>query len=422
MKMPARVASPLPLAIGAAIGAAISTSCGAEPAPGSDVTLDIRREMVDGVEVVTIGPGSVWGAPAEVTEELSIGQLEGPDETMFAQIQDMAVDTGGGIYVFDSRIRELRYFDAEGDYIRTIGGEGGGPGEYGDVLLGLFLRSDGRLIARDMRNGRFNLYEPDGTASDTWRIPSGLFTSQATLIRRDDHLYVKTLTGRVVEGEPWPFALLHVDAEGTVLDTIPYPELEDEPSESNSIFMPSKVWTMSRAGDVIVGSSETYSFDIRRPDETVTRVEKEWTPVAVLPEERSQWQARLDWQARQISTLDYDPVPETKPAYRGFYPGEDGTIWVHRHVASIPIDPTPPPEGNPNPPPPISYAEPNTFDAFEADGTYLGEVALPRGTRILVFTRDVLWGVRSGEFDEQYVVRLRVEDPREMLESNPGDG
>jgi hypothetical protein len=123
-----------------------------------------------------------------MVEELSIGVLDGADELMFASIGSMAVDEEGGIYAFDSRVPALRHFDAEGEYIRTLGREGGGPGEYGEwsdmfaqlhqlpgqlselqAFVGaLTVRRDGKIVLADLGNARLNLYEPDGTPAAHW--------------------------------------------------------------------------------------------------------------------------------------------------------------------------------------------------------------------------------------------------------------
>ena len=103
---------------------------------------------------------------------------------------------------------------------------------------------------------------------------------------------------------------------------------------------------------------------------------------------------------------------ERKPPYRALRVGERGRIWVHRHTVAEQV------EGeqavDPNRPPPITWREPIVFDVFEPDGTYLGAVHLPPRTRAYVFRGDTVWGIRTGELDEQYVVRLAVsrEGPR----------
>ena len=386
----------------------------------SDVTPVTERTTVADTTFVRIISGSVWGAPIFAVEEMAIGSLDGPDEFTFGLISEMVPDASGGLYLFDGNAPALRYYDADGRFVRKLGGEGAGPGEYQDAALGLGIRRDGRVVMRDPRNVRLNVYNPDGSYSDAWPVASGLFTSQAMTIDTLDHIYLKILLGRPRENEPWPVGLLHLDAEGSIVDTIPPPRIEGEPTEAaNGRFLPQKHWALSRYGQVIIGVSDEYHFEIRNPDGTVVRVEMEWTPLPIPAEEKGEWQVFLDWQWErqgQFMTSEMRPIPDQKPAYRGFFPGLDGTIWVHVHVPAEKREVTAEPD--PDAPPAITWAEPVAFDAFESDGTYLGRALIPPRTRISVFSRTDLWGIRRGDFDEQYAVRLRVEDPYELLETS----
>ena len=147
------------------------------------------ERMVVGDTTIVRSSDGIWG-DLVLVEEVSIGVLEGPEEYQFGRVGDIAVDAGGGIYVFDGLAPALRYYDSTGQYVRTLGGEGEGPGEYKDASLGLAVRrGDGRLVMRDPRNMRINVYNPDGSSSDSWRFESGLFTPNA------DQLVLEGLEG-----------------------------------------------------------------------------------------------------------------------------------------------------------------------------------------------------------------------------------
>ena len=234
------------LLLSALASSASAWACQGESTERSDPSLVIEREAIGDVEIVTIVSGSVWGAPATVIEELSIGALEGAEEVTFGFITEIVPDAAGGVYVFDSRVPILRYYDADGTFVRNVGGEGSGPGEYGDAALGLAIRSDGRLVMRDARNGRLNVYEPDGEPSESWLVASGLFINRAMSLDERDHVYLKILLGEVTQNKPWPVGLLHLDERGQIVDSIPPPTVEKAPEFRNGRFMPEVVWTMSK--------------------------------------------------------------------------------------------------------------------------------------------------------------------------------
>jgi hypothetical protein len=373
-------------------------------------TWKAERDTIGDTVIVRTVSGSVWGAPATMREELAIGVLEGREELMFGSIQEMAVDASGGIYVFDGRVPALRYFDASGTYVRTLGGKGAGPGEYQDAALGLGVRSDGRLVLRDPRNSRLNVYEPDGTPAMHWPVSSGLFTANAMVLDTADHAYLRILLSPPERNKPWKIGLLHLDDQGNIVDSIADPEIAGAPTSAGGTFLPSKVWAWSPLGYMVVGVTNAYRFELRPPNRPVIRIERMTPTVQVLPEERSELEARNEWYRKyqgRFMTADLPSVPLTKPPYRGFLIGDDGRVWVRLHVTAERLDEGD--TGTPERPPTPSWVEPSVYDVFEPDGTYLGEVRVPKGTRLSIVRGESAWGTRQGEAGEIYVVRLRVE-------------
>jgi hypothetical protein len=373
-----------------------------------------ERLVVGDTTIVRTLEGSVWGDSVALVEELSIGTLNGPPEYEFGQVQDVAVDANGGIYVFDGQVPALRYFDASGGHVRTLGGKGGGPGEYQDASLGVVIRHrDGRVVMRDPRNARLNIYTPDGAALPPVLVTSGLFTSQATTLDTTDHLYLRIMTGRPERNKPWPIALLHLDDQGRIVDTLVPPVLPDEPLESGgTLFARAKHWTFSPLGGFVAALSDRYRIEHFRRDGTVLRIERNIPPVAVHPEEKLELEAMNDWRYRtqgQFMTNDKPTVPDTKGVIRDLAVGDDGRIWVKRYVAAEKGDAV---QGiarqGQEPPPPQSWREPNVHDVFEPDGTFLGSVRLPPRTGLSVKRGDKVWAVREGTDGESQVVRLRI--------------
>ncbi|MGD2069913.1 MAG: 6-bladed beta-propeller [Gemmatimonadota bacterium] len=389
---------------------AVSTACGG--ASDADGTRTVRTVVGDTTIVRTIGPGA-WGDSVALVEEVRIGVLEGSEEYQFGQIVDLAVDPEGGIYVFDSQVPALRYYAAGGSYVRTVGGEGQGPGEYLDASLGIVIRrSDGRVVMRDPRNMRLNVYEPDGTPSDSWRVDSGLFTSRATLRDTADQLYLKILTGPPEPNAPWPVALQHLDPQGRVVDTLAPPVLPDEPTGPGGTFAPSKAWDFSPLGGFVVGVTDTYRIEHHRPDGSVLRIERDADPVPIHPEEKAEHEARNAWieetQGR-FMTSELPPVPDVKPVFSRLIVGEEGRIWVRRYTEAA-RDRTVevPDEPDPDVPPPVTWRAPAVYDVFEPDGAFLGSVTLPPRTSPWVIRGDRVWGVQLGELDEATVVGYRI--------------
>lgn len=94
-------------------------------------------------------------------EELAIGSVEGSGPDMFASVTDIAVDAAGRIYVLDRQLQEIRVFDEDGTYVRTIGRRGGGPGEFEDAIAITFGPA-GHLWVVNAGNGRYAVFDTAG--------------------------------------------------------------------------------------------------------------------------------------------------------------------------------------------------------------------------------------------------------------------
>jgi len=86
-------------------------------------------EEEDGVAVVK-NPGEPMYRKEVVAfeEELSIGESEGPEESLVSNITSFTVDDEGNVIILDIRLG-IKVFDKNGKYLRSIGRKGQGPGE-----------------------------------------------------------------------------------------------------------------------------------------------------------------------------------------------------------------------------------------------------------------------------------------------------
>ncbi len=109
---------------------------------------------------------------AQVREVLTLGVQEGESYEMFGRIADVVVDKAGTVYVLDDRISEVRTYDAQGQYIRSIGRSGEGPGEF-RAPAALGIDASERLLVLD-RARRITAFEADsGTYDTTMVLPFG---------------------------------------------------------------------------------------------------------------------------------------------------------------------------------------------------------------------------------------------------------
>jgi hypothetical protein len=116
-------------------------------------------EIIDGIEHVH-NTRTPLHPDKSVTfeEELSIG---GEEYEMLFRPQRFIVDQNEIIYIMDYQDQAIKVFDSNGEYIRSIGKKGEGPGEF--TFVGhLTVLLDGRLLVMDSEARRISLFDSDG--------------------------------------------------------------------------------------------------------------------------------------------------------------------------------------------------------------------------------------------------------------------
>ncbi|MDE2715386.1 MAG: 6-bladed beta-propeller [Chloroflexota bacterium] len=104
---------------------------------------------------------SVGPEVAEAHVDLQFGSVDGSDPNLtFGAIRVQAA-SDGTIYVLDQQAAEVRVFDSDGRYLRTIVRQGEGPGEIGGAN-GIFLSRDTLLWINDTRQRTIIGVDADG--------------------------------------------------------------------------------------------------------------------------------------------------------------------------------------------------------------------------------------------------------------------
>jgi len=129
-----------------------------QPVAGQKIT----RE--NGVEVIynpknPVPRKDMPSAPV-LREDLLIGAESGDEKYMFSNLQSMAVDDEGHIYVLDGTEDTVRVFDGNGLHLRTFGKKGQGPGEWDDPFR-LSMTPSGELVILDSETARSHIF-PNG--------------------------------------------------------------------------------------------------------------------------------------------------------------------------------------------------------------------------------------------------------------------
>lgn len=358
--------------------------------------------LATGTIVVTNPVDGAWreGEAWTVTEDLRIGAFDDPGPDSFGQVVALDVDAYGRIWVLESQANELRVFDADGRHVRTVGGKGGGPGEFAGPAHGEF-GPDGNFWIPDPQNSRISVIDTTGAFVVEHRMPGGFFMTpwpggfdhagryyMPVPLRRDGEFGVATvrydldlnpldtLPRLMNPNPPERFELVSPDGDGRLIATVP--------------FSPGLWQTRSPQGNQWgVMTGEYLIFEVDAAGDTVRKIQANYDPLPVTDADLEAALEGMSWFVDQGGKVDPSKIPSRKPAAWNMFVDDAGYVWVNRMTSS--------PAGR-------------DYDVFDPSGRFLGSLELP--VPLSSFRRvvgDDLYGTTTDELGVPYVVRLRIQ-------------
>jgi hypothetical protein len=414
------------LALGALLASLAPLACGGESGASSPGEWRATVDTVGDTITVRTLSGSVWGDTATLVAEVTIGTLDGADEYLIGDPVAIAVGGDGVVYMLDRQVPVVRAYAPDGTWLRDLGREGGGPGEFRQPN-GLAVLPDGRILVRDRGNVRIDVFGPGGEHLTEWPVMSRFGTRRRFYTDTAGNSYVTSLAEVGLPPWQWTYILLRYSSDGDALDTIPAPTWDhefaritatDERSTNASPvpFTAVAAWTFSSLGYMVGGLSTDYRIDLYRVDAPVLRIEREWTPVPVKADEAEERRRAITTRLRrQYSGWRWNgpPVPESKPPFRDMFTSWEGNIWVLLSQEGRPTmsEAEAREEEQLTGEMPIRFEEPAAFDVFAPDGRFLGHVKVPESFQIRpepIVRGDTVWAVTRDELDVASVVRFRI--------------
>jgi hypothetical protein len=310
------------------------------------------------------GRGSASDQAWRLVAETTIGSADGEGPAAFSRIVDVEFDPMGRVWVADGLENEIRVFQPDGRYVRTIGRKGAGPGEF-TLLGGMDWAPDGTLWVMDVGNARYSVWDTAGALVDThprrtnvasvpW--PGGLDAKGA--------LYDQGASPRSGDDTE---RIVRYGADLQPRDTFLIPAF-DRPmfeivnvqgntrnvSQINVPYAGLQEWRLDREGNVWIGVTDRYRIERHRFDGTVDRVvERAAQGRPVSRADRRQALEFLGDFRRRGGRIDESRIPDTYPVFNDFFFDDDSALWVM--LANGP-------------------GEPSQLDVYDATGRYLGGV------------------------------------------------
>lgn len=382
--------------------------------------------------------------PVLTLEEFArIGSVDDPDYG-FSRPGALEVDADGNVYVLELQDREIRVYSPDGTLLRRFGGEGDGPGEFaggvsqlrfgmhGDTVW-VFDQSPGRLTVFD-REGRVLSASRVAEVSDTlhvagqWvRLVPGHMDSSGLLVGARGMSAIPGRGGAVAD-TAW-IRFVRFDGSGEVVDTLgaypvprpPSPELIQVGSSRFVLPRPPgrdrilvthahgyihvdqaggegedrfRLTRLDRHGDTI--RSTMFHFEPRPfPDEVLNdhavREAHRVGPWAVILApgegvERLESHAEDTAAARQ-AILREMPFPRYQSPVHGTFQAAGGALWLRREDMGD---------------------ERFRYTVLDPDDVPVGELEIPRTTRLGWSDGEILWAIEPDELEVPWLVGYRI--------------
>lgn len=318
-------------------------ACDADGEPASSTVRDSAGVRIVEHQALDAPP---WWLSAEPV--LVLGTLEGEDAQQLYSAEHALRRADGGIIVANQGTQEVRFFGPGGEHIRTVGGGGGGPGEF-ERMWGMVRVAADSLAVWDPTAKRLTLYDAEGTVGRMVTAEVAGFSPVLIGALDDHHVAVidgldaiavfSTRTGVRDDSA----TVLKVDIRsGAIADTLgPYPAGQQYVNVSETMFwMKNVVFGRKRlvdaaAGRVHVGddrTGEVRSYDPEGRLVGILRAGGEPLPVTSAAERayraRILEEAQEDRRAEERRRLAETPTAERFPSFDELFVDPVGRLWI----------------------------------------------------------------------------------------------
>ena len=92
------------------------------------------------------------------------------DDVLFGVVTDVVAGHDGNFYMLDSQLSEIQVYSPDGEYLRTIGREGEGPGEF-RAAFNMLLLPNGNLAVLQAFPSKLVGLTPNGDPADVFKLP-----------------------------------------------------------------------------------------------------------------------------------------------------------------------------------------------------------------------------------------------------------
>ncbi len=180
----------------------VLTALGGVPTAGGG-TWQGKEVEREGVKIIA-NPAKPMEEPktAKLEELWRIGGDTDDEDEFFGVIADIQAGKDGNLYVLDVQLAEVKIYSADGEFVRSIGREGEGPGEF-RLPAGMFFTAGGNIGVMQVQPGKIVLLSPTGEPAGEHPIP-----------KSPDGTFIQLVGGKAGGGNLVLAAAINAFAEG----------------------------------------------------------------------------------------------------------------------------------------------------------------------------------------------------------------
>ena len=331
------------------------------------------------------------------------GSDQGPESFFRVSPQLVGADAGGNLFVLDPQNARIVTFDTDGHFVRSMGGTGGGPGEF-QMPGSMWVSPDGAVAVFDY--GKGNLVHFDKSGEVLREQPFPIFpppTRQRHFGQLHDTILVLTRIP-AVDTDGQREVLWHIAGSDTLILAqvlLPPAAMSMFPGCGGGLrlpplFSPEVAWD-TRAAVVAVSSSHEYSIDVIRLGQFTTRVRRDMSPSPAsqgLAIEHLGEGFRINF-GRGPCLIEPAEMVD-KRGYAKFVPliqtvllSPAGELWVQRFA--------------------MGQDSVGPVDVFNTSGAYIGTLALGSLVPVVLLPDDRVGIVEKDELDVERLVVMSIE-------------
>ena len=301
-------------------------------------------EKKNGVTVVNNPKKPIYANEVIVfEEELIIGKSDGPQEYILNHISSFAADESGNIFILDMKPFRVLVYDKKGKFLRSIGREGQGPGEF-QIPGNIQITDQNELMVCDSGRSAILFFSIEGRFLREIKIQL-LITAGYTQIDNQGNIYLNQSPLR----EPL-YKFLKISP--------PYENAEviaSFPRSAERIVPPKRIrFSLLPGNRMVWGIQSEYEFHICNSNgTTIKRILKEHAAVRVSEDYKEKYFERLPSSFSKKS----QNFSQHFPAFDQFFTDDEGRLFVKTYVK-------------------LKGTDKYIIDVFDPEGRYLCQTAL----------------------------------------------